>query len=214
MYDVLLYITFAAGLVPLILYLLFKVRKDIDEEINAVLPYIGLIAVGSIYEPVVTLAFGVNSTYWFRAYDILEFASLYYFFTRLVPFKRYRGLFLCCLLVFIAGVIGVGVTDISQFFLESMYAPLIFSFVVLFSTVWIWELFGRADVLWLLKSPAFYFVSGFVFYYSATFFFFLFGEVIYESGTYDYKDYWLLNIIAALLLRTLLIIGIWNGRNT
>jgi len=56
----------------------------------------------------------------------------------------------------------------------------------------------------------FYFRFDFVLFWKL--FSFLMTELIYETNNNLFQYYWLLNIILNLVLRSLLIIGIWKAR--
>jgi magnesium-transporting ATPase (P-type) len=91
-------------------------------------------------------------------------------------------------------------------------------FVFIFSVIWfkdIFEelnkslLFEETDFQYLLSSENFYFVAGVFIYYATTFFLFLSSSLIFESNLY-FNDFWVVNIIATLVLRIFLIISVWK----
>ncbi len=61
----------------------------------------------------------------------------------------------------------------------------------------------------LMDSSVFYFITGFFMYYSTTLALFLMSSFIFTSELYFY-DYWLVNVIATLILRICLIVGVWK----
>lgn len=81
----------------------------------------------------------------------------------------------------------------------------------IFIAVYLWfkSLFKNVEILNLWKHDNFYFVSAFFIYYFTTFLLFLFGNVVFDISIYA-VGYWLVNIIATLILRILLIAGVWN----
>jgi hypothetical protein len=64
----------------------------------------------------------------------------------------------------------------------------------------------------LAQSPTFYFVSGFLFYYSGVIVLFLFAQTIYANDKVNFQYYWLINLFFNIFHKTFLIIGIWKAR--
>ncbi len=85
-------------------------------------------------------------------------------------------------------------------------------FVIMGSTLWVRKLFIEMSVPNLWKSSQFYFVSGFLLYYTSTFFLFLLRDSMLSVNS-DFYDYWLVNIIAALIFRILLSFGAWQMKS-
>ncbi|HEX8576205.1 MAG TPA: hypothetical protein VF677_07925, partial [Flavobacterium sp.] len=73
--------------------------------------------------------------------------------------------------------------------------------------------FEKMDVHNLWQSDTFYFIAGLIIYYASTIFLFLSSIFIYNSNLYFY-DFWLVNIIATLILRVLLSIGVWKMKRS
>src|SRR5690606_10662021 len=84
-------------------------------------------------------------------------------------------------------------------------------FVITGSTLWIRKLFIEMTIPNLWKNAKFHFVSGFLLYYTSTFFFFLLSDMI--SLNSNFYDYWMVNIIAAFIFRILLSIGTWQMKS-
>ena len=74
---------------------------------------------------------------------------------------------------------------------------------------WVRDLFKNEEVQNLWQNPTFYFMSAFYIYYLVTMPLFLMGSIIFTTNLYFY-DYAIINVIATLILRTLLIIGVWK----
>lgn len=83
--------------------------------------------------------------------------------------------------------------------------------VLIFSLKWFKELFEKTEVPDLWSNGNFYFVSGLLIYYSATFVLFMLSSFLIEVSQHFY-DYWLVNVIATLFLRIMLSLGVWNTR--
>lgn len=84
--------------------------------------------------------------------------------------------------------------------------------ILTFSALWFKDVFEKLEIRNLLQSPSFYFVSGLILYYCSTFFLFLMHDLLYGADKSKAEEIWLLNIIFNLLLRSLLIIGVWKAR--
>jgi len=181
-------------------------------NLQPAVPFLWLTLIGSLYEPIVTIGMGKDSMYWFRVYNAAEFLCLYYFFKHVIH-KRYLLLFGSFLFFFTLNSLMVVILGIGQLRVESMYAPFIFIFVLTFSALWFRDT-SKNDLLpaKFAKSNV-VFICGFLLYYSGTLFFYLLSEVILvDSKSISYQDYWLVNIIATLILKIFLIGGVWSGR--
>lgn len=195
------------GLLPLFLLFLKKKAFDIKQPI---VPFAWLTAVSTLYEWIGTALFKINATYWFQFYSLLCFCTLYYFFFRLLErqYKKVFGFFLALFMV----------TYSTSFFLfdkknafisTAINEPLLTLLVLIFSFLWFKKLFEELKISNLWKDADFYFVSGLMIYHSGTFFFFLLSGSIFSSNAYFY-DYWMVNIIATLVLRIFIIAGVWR----
>lgn len=216
MYTIVFYTALLIGFLPLLL--LFLKRKSFDRN-HPVVPFIWLTAIATAYELVGTSLLKTNTAYWFQLYPLLSFLSFQYFFSRLLrPF--YKTAFRASLILF-------SITYCISFFYWGENNKLISSainrsfitiFILTFSLIWFKKLFDKLDTsnlfekvdipnLW--QSDLFYFISGIVIYYLTTFFLFLSGSFISNSNLY-LNDYWLINVLATLILRISLIIGVWK----
>lgn len=195
------------GILPLFLLFLKKKTFEIKQPI---VPFVWLTAVSSLYEWVGTAWFKLNAAYWFQFYSLLCFCTVYYFFFKLLN-KQYKKVFSFFSIVFILTY------STSFFFFDkknvfistAMNEPLLTLFVLIFSFLWFKELFEKVNISNLWKNADFYFVSGLMIYHSGTFFFFLLSGFIFSSNAYFY-DYWMVNVIATVVLRIFLIAGVWR----
>jgi len=62
----------------------------------------------------------------------------------------------------------------------------------------------------LVKASNFYFVIGIVIYLSGTFFLSLLGDLILINKELNLEQYWILNIVCNIIIRSLLIVGVWK----
>jgi len=212
MHEILLYITFFSGLVPFCFYVFIIYKREGLHNLKPAVPFIWLTLIGSLYEPIVTIAMGKDSMYWFRVYNVAEFLCLYYFFRNVVQ-KKYLLLFGSFFFFFILSSLMVVILDVGQLRVESIYAPFIFLFVLTFSALWFRDTSRNDMLLAKFAKSNLIFICGFLLYYSGTLFFYLLSEVILvDSKTIGYYDYWLVNIIATLILKIFLIGGVWSGK--
>lgn len=188
--------------------LFFKKRAfDFKEPIT---PFIWLTAVATLYEFIGTVLLKINTTYWSQLYSLLEFLALFYFFFKLFKpsYKNLFRIFLILLLIAYCTSFFFW-TDKNSFITRAINKVPVTLFVLTFSFFWVRQLFHKMRISDPLQNPGFYFVSGFSVYYSSTIFLFLLSRFIFDSSLY-FNDYWLINIMATLILRTSLIIGVWK----
>lgn len=216
MYTVASYIALFLGFIPLLLLFL---QGRVSDRNHPVVPFVWLTAIASGYELIGTILLKTNTAYWFQLYSLLSFLSLHYFFSRLLkPF--YKTVFRVSLILFII------IYCISFFYWgedsklvpSSINRTFISAFVLIFSIVWFKNQFTKLENLNpfekiempnLWQSDAFYFVSGLAVYYSTTFSLFLLSSFIFNSKLYS-NDFWFVNVLATLIFRIFLIIGVWK----
>lgn len=207
MYFFFAYVALFIGIIPLLILFLKKRVFDFKEPI---IPFVWLTALATLYEFIGTVLLQIKTSYWFQVYSFLEIVTLSYFFFKLFQ-PKYKTAFRVFLVLLLttygfsfffwdenAGLIPKAINKI----------PLTL-FVLTFSFLWFKELFKKMEIQNPWQNTDFYFVSGFSVYYSSTFFLFLLGNFIFNSNIYFY-DYWLINVMATLILRTFLIIGVWK----
>ncbi|TDS64258.1 hypothetical protein [Myroides indicus] len=207
LYYSITYAALFAGIIPLIVLFLKKRAFVVSDSIQ---PFVWLTFIATLYEGIGTFILKVNTTYWFQIYSLLEFLTIYYFFYKLLR-SSYKKVFTISFIVLLT-------TYILSFYFWKEYQSLVANainkiaitlFVFFFSYIWFKQLFQKMEIPNLLKDSNFYFVSGLAIYYSSTSFLFLLSCFIFENRVYLF-DIWLVNIIATLILRTCLIIGVWN----
>lgn len=208
MYNLFFYIALFSGFIPFII-LVYK-NKAFDLK-KAIVPFIWLTAIGSLYEFVGSVLLEINSSYWFQIYCLLEFGSLFYFFYHLVSHINKR-IFQLVLLFFV-----IIYSSSFYYWLEynilvsnTINNSLVTLLVFLFSFLWVKNLFSKMHIPNLWKNCNFYFIAGLTIYYSSTFLLFLLGDFIINSKQLYFYDYWLVNVLATLMLRIFLMIGVWK----
>src|SRR5690606_13983197 len=96
-YTALLFITLAAGIVPLLLS--FTIR-DAAKRIKPIYPFICLLALATGYELFASMVFKLNTSYWFQLYALLEFMVIYYYYRKVLA-PKYSLFFKVSMLLFL-----------------------------------------------------------------------------------------------------------------
>jgi len=177
---------------------------------HAPTPFIWLTAIATVYEFIGTVQLEIASNYWFQFYIILEFVALYYFYSKLLR-PQFTIFFKITLLLFVVAYI-VSCFPAGYFIGSSITKTMTPLFVIAGSSLWIRKLFIEMTVPNLWKNADFYFIAGFLLYHTSTFFFFLLSDSFVNLNR-NFYDYWLVNIIAALIFRILLSIGTWQMKS-
>lgn len=199
------------GLLPLLYYSLLY--RSITRETGFIFLLLVSIFVASLYEFIFTCLLHVDVTYWFTTYTVIAFLSIHRFFYLLLN-KRYKLVFLAFLLVFLFFLFFNYTIWSEVYYLDICgYFNTLQTFVILtFSILWFRRVFINHEVDSFTDSPSFYFVAGLLFYYCGTVFLFLMGSIILKMEKSTFVAYWEVNIVLNLILRTLLILGIWKGQ--
>lgn len=177
---------------------------------DPIVPFVWLTFIASIYESFFSILLEINTAYWFQIYPLFEFLAIYFFFNKLFS-PLYQKTFRVFLIV------SVFLYCLSFFFWHedealissSINKTVITLFVFYFLFIWFRQLFKKMEIPDLMDSSVFYFITGFFMYYSTTLALFLMSSFIFTSELYFY-DYWLVNVIATLILRICLIVGVWK----
>lgn len=196
------------GLLPLLFF--FLIKRKVHEEVYFILPFLYVVFIAGLYEFICTILFGLNVKYWFIIYNFLSFATLVYFY---LLKKQFRILHIIFSILFISiTTISFSFYSCDNFIQISSYYKILQTVMILtFSVLWIKRVFLDLELRSLLESSTFYFISGLLLYYSGTVFLFLLSNMIFKMDKSSFQDYWMLNVVLNLVLRTLLIIGIWKG---
>jgi hypothetical protein len=207
LYQIFFFIALLIGIIPLLILFFYKKALDFN---RAIIPFVWITALATLYEFVGTGLFKFNTSYWFKIYSFLEIVSVYYFFLKLFKpkYKKIVQGFLILLIITCIYSFFYWNKDEGLILIATNKSPLTL-FVLTFSFLWFKELFYKMEIQNPWQNANFYFVSGFLLYYSSTFFLFLLASFLFKSNVYFY-DYWLINIVATIILRTSLIIGVWK----
>lgn len=206
----LLYITLLAGLIPVIELVLLRGKAN---KIGPIKPFLYLTALSSLYEIIFTIILRKDVTVWFTIYDVLEFLLIFYFFFKL-NFPKYKILLLSFIILFLILIIPniFFINKGVHYFLnvQAIFSGAITTFIFIMTFLWFRDLFKKMEIPSLWNNPDFYYISALFIYHATTFFLFLLSDIILKIDAEKFMDYWLLNIIATLILRILLIIGVWK----
>lgn len=207
----LLYFVIIFGVCPLLYFLI--ARKRYTSELKPILPFISLTFIASLYEFFGTLTFKWNSSYWFVIYDILSFLSITFFFFHVLH-KYFSKLLLFFLAIFLVFCVFLLIfLDSKDYLAITSYIDTFTTlFVLFFTIIWFRKLILDSYIENLLQNSTFYFISGFILYYCGTLFLFLISNYIYKADINMLHSYWVINILLNLVLRTLLLVGLWKAK--
>ncbi|WP_133119429.1 hypothetical protein [Avrilella dinanensis] len=207
MYSILLYTALFTGILPL-LVLFPKKRAFIFNE--PIVPFIWLTTIASLYELVGSIILKINVDYWFQIYSLLELLTILYFYFKLFQPRFKTALLLVFTLLTVTYCISFYYwAEYSSFIAKAINKTPLTFLVLLGSFWWVRDLFRSDEIQNLWQNPTFYFVSAFYIYYLVTMPLFLMGSFIFNSNLYFY-DFAIVNIMATLILRILLTIGVWK----
>lgn len=203
--------TILYGLFPFLYFLFFK--KKLSHEIKAFIPFLILVFISSIYEFIFTTLLRCNVSIWFITYSIVSFFTIFYFFNEIIiKNNTIIKVFTLCFFFLLLLILFLLFNKEDFFKISSWIDTYATIFIFIFSVIWFKDVFQKLEYESLWNSPYFYVVSGLILYYFGNLFLFLMAELMYKNNNYSFQYYWLLNIILNLVLRTLLIVGIWKAR--
>lgn len=199
------------GLMPFLIFLVFK--NKVSKKIKAITPFLVLAFISSIYEFIFTILMKWDGSNWFIIYCLISFFVIFYFYlTILKNFNRSLKVISFLLFLLILLFLFIRYNREDYLLICSFIDAYITIFIFVFSLFWFRKIFRDLEYESLLTIPDFYFISGFILYYFGNFFLFLMAELIYKSDQDLLQYYWLLNLFLLIVIRTLLIVGIWKAR--
>lgn len=207
MYDALVYITLLMGMLPFGIY---SFKGNLSSEYKAVASLISLYFLASLYEIIASCVLKVNVKVWFQVYSFLEFGAIFYLFKNLIT-KRLKGYFLISLSLFLVLYLYSFYFFSNEYFMhaKALNKSFLTVFIIASSFIWVEQVFEQKKIIKLYNESSFYFVMGLLIYYSTTISLFVLANSIANSSLYFF-DYWLLNIISSLVLRLIILIGVWK----
>lgn len=208
---ILVLFTVCYGLVPLLLFFLWK--KKFSSEAKSFFPFTLLVFIASLYELIGSIFLRISVKYWFTVYNILIFTVVFHLFYKILK-QKYKMLFVLFLMLFIFICIYISLNyafeDVLEF--NPYFKGFQTLFILTFSILWFRNLFSEMISKTLLNEPVFYLISGLILYYCGTFFLFLLGNVMYLNDEDSFHDSWIINVVLNIILRTLLILTLWKTR--
>lgn len=195
------------GLLPIGFY--WKIKPT---NISAIVPFLVVVFVASLYEFFGTSILRLNYENWYLIYKVLAFSGILYFFNNISQIKK--SLIWITVLGFIALFIltftvwqEIQYLDIGAYF--NLYLTII---VAIFSTIWFKETFEKLETDSLWNNPYYIFIAGLIIYYFGTALLFIMANYLFTKDPKLFQEYWFLNIILNFVLRTCLIVGILKAR--
>lgn len=209
MSEPLFFIALFLGIVPFIQLLL---QKNDYSQTLFIKPFVWLVFLSSIYE-FTAFNFNWNSAYWFRFYTLFDFLFIFYFYYNTLE-KRYAKYFTLSITSFLVlYTYLLFIWDVDQSTKTEFYLTTFESFFVVISSVlWFITIFVEMKEDSLLNTPNYYFIAGFVAYFTGTFFLYMLSDFMMKFMISEILTYWNLIIIFNIILRTLLITGIWKAQ--
>ena len=206
MYSILLYTALFTGVLPLLIVFFNKRAFAFKDPI---IPFSWLTFAATIFEGIVAIILKTDASYWSQIYSLLEFLAVFYFYFKFFH-PRFKTIFLLFfVLLLLTHIISFYWIEYSPFIVIAVNKiPLTF-LVLLGSFWWVRDLFKSDEIQDLWQNPTFYFVAAFYIYYLVTMPLFLMGSFIFNSNLYFY-DFAIVNIMATLILRIFLTIGVWK----
>jgi hypothetical protein len=205
--NFILIFTILYGLLPLVLN--YAVRA---EKIDSIFPFLVVVFVASLYEYFGSIVLRIDYENWYLIYNAMAFFGIMYFFKKSIEFnKKYVYLFYILFVVMMCLTFSIWKT-VHYFQIGGYFHVFQTALVLLFSIQWFKRCFltMESDSLW--QNPTYYFVAGLNIYYFGTVILFLMASYISKTDRNNLQYYWLLNIVLNLVLRTLLMVGVWKAR--
>jgi len=198
-------------MLPFILFYLKETKAK--EGANIVLPLLLLTAFASIYETLGSLVLKWDTSYWFRIYDLLEFCAIFYFFFRLmgIQWKKWLYLFpLAYVIIYMGGLLLW--QQFNELQVKALFSTILLLFICTSAFTWLHLRFKNIKEVLGIAPAILVFLAAIVLYYTSTYFLFLMSNELFTSAKKDFEKYWMLNVVATLLYRILLILGVWSIR--
>lgn len=200
-----------ASFLGVLIFIFYILRiKKINFRTSHFIPFILLTTFSTFYELFLCDFLKIGSIIWFRVYGFFEFFALYYYFYRLI--RGYRIFFKVTLIFYLMLYLLLlfkwkFITPLqSDSYLISVEAL----FVFLSSILWFRQLFKDSVYISLFLLSDFYFISGLILFFSGTLTLELLSSSIFKNITSEFLVYWNLMIVFNIVLRFLILVGIWR----
>lgn len=211
--EVLMYLINFIGFIPI---LLLKSNKILSQK--PIVPFLWLVSIISAIEIAGTIIdyhtkYRFQTAHIFMVYTLFEFLTIWFYFKQILN-PSYRLFFRASATTFIILYSYFIYTwDIYNCLKTDSYLTLFETFFVMTATfLWFKNDFLSDTKMPFQKNPDFYFVFGFVFYFSLAIILYLLTDYLYRKGYEAFWDYYIYNFLFCAIWRILLIIGVWKAK--
>lgn len=192
-------IALGLGILPSVLYLIN--RKKVDQTTVYLFPFLLLMLLVSVFDPINRIVFRINTMIWFRFYMFFEFYCVLYFFYKILNFKTTtRLLAVVYLLVYLYLLKDF---SLNQLVFDDMPLNLLMALATIALTVqWFVEVFNKMEDIPLYNRSDFYYISGLLLFYCGTFILFLSLDYL-SSNKISSRPFFLISIYLNIVVRIL-----------
>lgn len=173
-------------------------------------PFLILLILSNFYELFLANWLQIGSIIWFRIYGILEFFTILYYFYKIINKHRvfFKTIAILYLLLYTFLIVEFKIIDPlkAEAYLISFETILVF----ISSVLWFKQQFKESKVLTLTILPDFYYISGLILYFSGTFTLELLSYTIFKNIKSEFDVYWTLMIVFNIVLRIMILVGLWK----
>ncbi len=213
MIEPLMYLINGIGFIPILL-----LKKNTIRAHKPIIPFLWLISIISAIEIAGTIIdyhtkYRFQTAHIFMVYTLFEFLTIWFYFKHILN-PLYRSFFKASATTFIILYSYFIYTwDVYNCLKTDSYLTLFVTFFVMICTfLWFRSNFLSGTKTPFLEAPDFYFVFGFVFYFSLAIILFLLTDYLYRKGYEMFWDYYIYNFLFCAVWRILLIIGVWKAK--
>ncbi|WP_298220564.1 hypothetical protein [Flavobacterium sp.] len=207
MFKALFYFATLLGVFPIVI---LKSKANSNKH-HPIAPFLWLVLFASFYELIGSTWLQIPTTIWFKTYLLLEFFTFGYYFDNLLK-KKFKRLFLAFSIIFVVLFLAIILFwyDINNLRTDAYLSIVEIVMVYFFTILWLRNIFSNQNEEDAVQTSDFYFVTGIVIYLSGTFFLSLLGDLILINKELNLEQYWILNIVCNIIIRSLLIVGVWK----
>ncbi len=202
------------GFIPIWLLKANKIKSQ-----NAITPFLWLIFIFSIIESCITIFMklypnsGYSSAYVFRIYTFLEFWTIYFYFKRILISAYNLFLKIGAIIFILLFLSFIFIWNANESMKTESYLMLFDTFFVLIvAFLWFKNNLEDTNKVSLFINPDFYYIFGFVFYFSTSIVLFLLSIFLQKRGYAEFWGFYIFNILFVIVWRILIIIGVWKAR--
>lgn len=209
-----IYFACILGFIPLCMLKANNIKSQ-----KAIAPFLWLVFIFSIIETCISIFMklypnsGYSSANIFRIYTFLEFWTIYFYFKHIskqshtIFLKVGATIFMLLFLyfIFIWNEIDVWKTESYLMLFDTF-------FVLFFSFLWFKNNLENNNKVSIFNNPNFYYIFGFVFYFSLSIVLFLITNIISKKSYEECWGYYICIPLFNAIFRVLLTIGVWKAK--